>query len=450
MVVAGPGARPVFTGSRRTHLLPMVRSLAALSVVFVQATGFGLHFFPHDALARLVAGVLVFVGIGGPVSYLVAVRPAQKISLRTQQRMADQQAALTAQAEQHRFTASLQDGFDMAETEADAHAIVSRVLPLVHDGPAELLLADSSRAHLGRVAVSPSGTAGCSVATPAQCPAVRRGHTAEFDDSAALSACPRLAERGPGLAAVCVPVVILGAPMGVLHLTGPRDTFRIDDQRTRVEDVAVLAGARIGTLRATASTQLAATTDPLTGLLNRRSMADKLQQLAVTGQSYAIVFADLDSFKALNDTHGHATGDHALRLFSRTLTATLRDSEIVCRHGGEEFLVVLPTCTAEQAAPVVHRIREQLQIATSQAGAGTPVFTASFGLADSTYAADPVDVIALADAALLQAKKEGKDRLIIADRPAASPGSASRLDRGAAPGRRSGSLDTVVLGAGAE
>ena len=386
-------------------------------MVYAAVSIASLHLFPREPAARVSVGVVLFLLFGAAVSYLVGARPALKVTQAQRRQLAVQQQVLTGQAEQHTFTAGLQDGFDMAETEADAHAIVARVLPHLHHGPAELLLADSSRAHLGLVAVSAAGAPGCSVRTPAQCPAVRRGHSTVFTDSDAVSACPRLAERGPGQGALCVPVMILGAPMGVLHLTGPAGSFHAAQEKTRVETVAVLAGARIGTLRATASTQLAAATDPLTGLLNRRSMADQLQQLAVTGQPYAVVFADLDSFKVLNDTYGHATGDHALRLFARTLTATLRDSEIICRYGGEEFLVVLPGCTAEQAAPVVHRLRDQLKTATAAAGAGTPTFTASFGLADSTYTADPVDVTALADTALLQAKAEGKNRLIIADRP---------------------------------
>jgi diguanylate cyclase (GGDEF)-like protein len=211
--------------------------------------------------------------------------------------------------------------------------------------------------------------------------------------------------------------MILGSPMGVLHTTGRAGALPAVDELSRVEALAVHSGARIGTLRATASTELAATTDPLTGLLNRRSLTDRLEQLTATGSGYAVAFADLDSFKALNDTYGHTVGDQALRLFAQTLRAVLRDSELICRYGGEEFVVVLPECTAEQAAPVVHRIREELRAATTRPDCPIPAYTASFGVADSTYALDATDVIDLADRALLQAKKEGKDRLILADRP---------------------------------
>ncbi len=404
-------------GTRATILLIIARAMVVLAVVVIVGAALGMDLYPRDGAARWAVLVVVFVVGGTAACYFAAGRPVLLSDVAQRRRIAEQQAVFVMAAQQHEFAASLQDAFEMADSEADAVALVARAIPLVYPGPAELLLADSSRAHLNRVAVPAAGAAGCSVRVPGECPAVRRGHSITFDSSDSLGACPRLAERGPGLAARCIPVMILGAPMGVLHLVAPADTTRVAGKADRLESIAVVAGARIGALRATASTQLAAATDPLTGLLNRRSLTDRLQQLALAGTPYAVAFADLDSFKALNDTFGHATGDHALRLFARTLTTTLREDEVVSRYGGEEFLVVLPGCGVDQAAPVVHRLRDRLRAATAEAGAASPAFTASFGLADSTYADDPLDVVACADEALLQAKHDGKDRLVIADRP---------------------------------
>ncbi len=406
-------------GSRLASVRLTLRALIALMVGYAVAATLSSQVYPDGGARRLLFGTAVFGVIGFGFSYAFAARPAMRAARTQRERIRAQQAALTAQADQHEFVARVQTGLDMAETEAEAQVLVARVLPRVSSGPAELLLADSSRAHLARVAVSPIGTPGCSVRTPERCPAVRRGHTTSFVSSEEVDACPRLAERGPGLSAVCTPVMILGSPMGVLHTTGRAGVLPADDELSRTEALAVHTGARIGTLRATASTELAATTDPLTGLLNRRSMTDRLEQLTAADTGFAVAFADLDSFKALNDTYGHTVGDQALRLFAQTLRSVLRDTEVICRYGGEEFVVVLPGCTAEQAAPVVHRIRDELRAATTRADCATPAFTASFGLADSTDAVAAADVIDLADRALLQAKKEGKDRLILTDRPAA-------------------------------
>jgi diguanylate cyclase len=88
---------------------------------------------------------------------------------------------------------------------------------------------------------------------------------------------------------------------------------------------------------------------------------------------------------------------------------------MVCRFGGEEFLLVYVGCDVTEAAPIVHRLRAAL--AESVAAAGVPPFTVSIGLADSTYASTAAAIIAYADVALMTAKREGRDRLIVATKP---------------------------------
>ena len=208
---------------------------------------------------------------------------------------------------------------------------------------------------------------------------------------------------------------MLGTSTGVLHLTGPPDEPLDPEQRGRAEVLATQTGARLGLLRALVTSEIAATTDSLTGQLNRRSLEEALRRLDNEQIPYAVAFADLDNFKILNDTHGHAAGDRALRHFSTVAGATVRTGDMVCRFGGEEFLLVYVGCDVTEAAPIVHRLRAAL--AESVAAAGVPPFTVSIGLADSTYATTAASIIAYADAALMMAKREGRDRLIIAVKP---------------------------------
>jgi diguanylate cyclase len=149
--------------------------------------------------------------------------------------------------------------------------------------------------------------------------------------------------------------------------------------------------------------------------LNRRSLEEALRRLDNEQIPYAVAFADLDNFKVLNDTHGHAAGDRALRHFSTVTGATVRTGDMVSRFGGEEFLLVYVGCDVTEAAPIVHRMRAAL--AESVVAAGVPPFTVSIGLADSTYATTAAAIIAYADTALMTAKREGRDRLIIAAKP---------------------------------
>jgi diguanylate cyclase (GGDEF)-like protein len=322
-----------------------------------------------------------------------------------------------AQARRQQFETRLANALEMAEGEPEVIDVVERAFAsTMPDAPAELLLADNSHAHLTRMARSAEAPsqAMCAVDSPDHCPAARRAQVQRFDDSDALDACPKLRHREGGrCSAVCVPVSIMGRTVGVIHATGA-PLERVD--ATAVQDLgtlANLAGARIGLLRMVADTQLQASTDSLTGLLNRRSLEQRFLALRQDGAGMSVVMADLDNFKVLNDTHGHETGDRALRLFARTLSTVLRTTDVVCRHGGEEFAVLLPGCGPTDAVSALEKVRTAMADAVTRAG--LPKTTASFGLVEADPQEDLPDVLARADVALFQAKREGRDRVVLHD-----------------------------------
>ena len=308
----------------------------------------------------------------------------------------------------------LHTALEMAEHEPDVLQVIGRALDLVSDGPAELLLADASQAHLHQSAASVRGAGppGAASARPgAVLPFAKARSSSSRTATRSGDLSPSPSAHGTGLR-VCVPVTVLGTSTGVLHLTGPADEPLDPEQRARAEVLATQTGARLGLLRALVTSEIAATTDSLTGQLNRRSLEEALRRLDNEQIPYAVAFADLDNFKILNDTHGHAAGDRVLRHFSTVAGATVRTGDMVCRFGGEEFLLVYVGCDVTEAAPIVHRLRAAL--AESLAAAGVPPFTVSIGLADSTYATTAASMIAYADAALMMAKREARYRLIIA------------------------------------
>ena len=156
--------------------------------------------------------------------------------------------------------------------------------------------------------------------------------------------------------------------------------------------------------------------DGLTGLANRRQcedqLASELARVERFGGPLAVVLADLDNFKAVNDRFGHATGDVVLREFARTLDEGIRDVDLAGRWGGEEFLLILPGTDLSGAALVAERIRAARAERVVLSAEGDPIrVTASFGVAAFPEVQSVEGLLAAADGALYQAKGAGKNRV---------------------------------------
>ncbi len=181
--------------------------------------------------------------------------------------------------------------------------------------------------------------------------------------------------------------------------------------------------------RATAMTEanqqleLLATRDPLTGLANRRLAADRIatiwNDITIAKSGVAFIMADIDNFKSLNDTAGHAAGDDCIARVARTIESAVRTEDIICRHGGEEFLVVLTNVTPNSAWEFAERIRAGVEaqriINPGLTTAGN--VTISLGVAFAANDVAPELVIKLADEALYDAKRAGRNRVMLVNPP---------------------------------
>ncbi|MDT8297363.1 MAG: GGDEF domain-containing protein, partial [Spirochaetaceae bacterium] len=154
--------------------------------------------------------------------------------------------------------------------------------------------------------------------------------------------------------------------------------------------------------------------DPLTRLFNRRMMNTELEkELALskrTSQPLSIILLDLDKFKRVNDSLGHAVGDETLKKTAELLLGGVRESDRVYRFGGEEFLVMLPTTSLKDAAVLAERLCQLFRSSTFDIIPWT--VTASMGLADNTERALSADLIKLADCRMYRAKDAGRDRYV--------------------------------------
>jgi diguanylate cyclase (GGDEF)-like protein len=371
------------------------------------------RFLTMALMAAVIAGMAISAAL--LVYYVWAIQRQQReLTRRDEQRAREHQ--------KRHFETRLNDALSMASSESSALRLMTEAIREVHpQGPAEILLADASNAHLHQAATTDTaeGRPGCPVSTPSACPAVQRGHELTFDHSDDFDVCPHLRDRPDGpCSATCVPISIMGQAVGVLHATGENQSPAEPEQTERLALLASKTSERIGMLRAFEQTHNQATTDPLTGLANRRHLEAEIHALQREQVHYTIAYIDLDHFKQLNDTHGHDTGDRALRLFSRVLRETIRPTDHACRWGGEEFIVLLPRTDAALTTRVMQRISTALSEALERAD--TPSFTISAGVSENRGRLPFDEVLAAADAALMRAKEAGRARIEIAETTGAS------------------------------
>ena len=256
-------------------------------------------------------------------------------------------------------------------------------------------------------------------AEPRSCLAIRSGRTHRQDGGRpGLLSCAVCAVA-PG-ASSCVPLTVGGEVIGSVLLSRPVPYTEGQEQRIR-ESVGQAAPV-LANLRNLAVAEIRAATDGLTGLPNQRAVADALKrtfaQATTTKAPLALLLIDLDHFKQINDQRGHPVGDQVLASVGATLRSVLRTRDFAGRKGGEEFAVLLPDTEIAAALEIAERVRTAIAEITLP-GSDVSV-TASLGVAGFPDHASTLDRLErLADAALYVAKRQGRNRVELAE-PAAA------------------------------
>jgi diguanylate cyclase (GGDEF)-like protein len=258
-------------------------------------------------------------------------------------------------------------------------------------------------------------------AKPRSCLAVRFGRMHEQGESTEpLIGCTLCSQ--PSGVSTCQPLLVGGEVLGAALVRHPAPLSEME-HRALVAAVGQ-AGPVLANLRNLALARFRAATDALTGLPNSREVQDTLKRMAAhasrTLSPLAALLLDLDHFKQINDTHGHAAGDDVLAALGTTLKATLRASDFAGRYGGEEFVILLPDTGHAEAAITAEKIRSAVA-AITVSGVSRPI-TASIGFAIlPDNANDSVSLLRHADRALYSAKSNGRDRVEAAPREIREP-----------------------------
>jgi diguanylate cyclase (GGDEF)-like protein len=251
------------------------------------------------------------------------------------------------------------------------------------------------------------------------CHALRQGKTYLINDWSKELCCQHI-DMTEVTASLCVPLLTQNETLGVLHLrNGPCEEH---ENCQRWQQLAEMVSGQV----AMALTNLAlrerlqqqAIQDPLTGLYNRRYLDEtlprELQRAERHGLSMGVIMLDIDHFKHFNDTYGHDAGDTLLRAVGNFLQANTRGEDIACRYGGEEFTLVLPGASLENALQRAEQVRAGIKALTvTHLGQSLDAITVSVGVAVfPDHGTDADAVMKAADIALYRAKQGGRDQVV--------------------------------------
>jgi len=266
---------------------------------------------------------------------------------------------------------------------------------------------------------------------PSSCWALRTGHPHLVLAGDSTAPCAHAA--GVKNTYLCVPILAQGETLGILHFQATDEAPQLEASELSFKTTfAAQVGLSIANIRLREALRTQSVRDALTGLYNRRYLEEVLERevrrAARAAQSLGILMIDLDHFKSFNDTYGHEAGDAVLRETGLSLTKGIRAEDFVCRFGGEEFVVILPTADLEASRARGERLRSKMrELTIMYQGKSLGIVTISVGVAAfPEHGTSPKELMASADAALYEAKRGGRDQVVVASSPvieeAAIPG----------------------------
>jgi len=260
---------------------------------------------------------------------------------------------------------------------------------------------------------------------PHNCKAVRTGRSFVVNDVRVEPLCPSKFVMPSEGSYYCGPLIAGGIIIGSVRMEAAKDLWTPDRLRL-LESYLNGAASALSNLRLLDRMKQQANIDMLTGLYNRRFLEDYARKLLAIArrrvQPVGAIMLDLDHFKSFNDVYGHEVGDRILRYFAKTVTASMRDTNLAARYGGEEFVVILPDTSTKSCLLVAERIRKAViaMVVPSNTDKPLPQVTVSVGIASFPEHGETLEeIIQASDKALYESKRGGRNRVTIA--PAREP-----------------------------
>ena len=326
------------------------------------------------------------------------------------------------------------DFLHSCQTTDEAYRVIAQSIPRVIPGTSGALGIIHPSRNVVELAVAwGEPQLGESIFPPDDCWALRRGRMNYVEDTGSPLHCKHLGGAKPA-GYLCVPLMAHGEALGLMHLQADRrpDAGELSswmpEARQRlsatVGDQIALA---VSNLKLREALRQQSVRDPLTGLFNRRYMEEslglELRRAVRSSRPLSVLMLDLDHFKRFNDSLGHDAGDTMLKEFGTVLKGVIRQGDIACRYGGEEFVLILPEASLKVSRLRAERLRESVKhLNVQNRGQGLGNVTVSIGIAAfPEHGGDPDTLLKAADTALYSAKEAGRDRVTLAPIPEMSP-----------------------------
>jgi diguanylate cyclase (GGDEF)-like protein len=251
------------------------------------------------------------------------------------------------------------------------------------------------------------------------CWALRTGHPHQVPAGDSTAPCAHAA--GVDVSYLCIPILAQGETLGIMHFQAIEEGPQLEGAELSFKTTfAGQVGLSLANIRLREALRIQSVRDVLTGLYNRRYLEETLERevrrAARAQQSLGILMIDLDHFKTFNDSYGHDAGDAVLRETGLALTKGVRAEDFVCRFGGEEFVVMMPTADLKSSCARAERLRLKMkELTILHQGKAMGMVTISVGVAVfPEHGMSPKELMAAADAALYQAKRAGRDQVTVA------------------------------------
>lgn len=402
---------PVFKDGQFLGVIEFYSDITSQRDLFITRVRWSLAVLCGVALLALTAVILVIYRTNRRQVRDLRIRAAKERDLMDDQlRLAREVRLLGELNEWLQSSRSLDELFDMVSR------FMTHILP---EAEGSVYVYSNSRDVLDGCA-SWNGGAHKAHIHPEGCWGLRRGRTYEFGASEIDFVCEH-AEPHDGRPFFCFPILAHGETVGLLHLRaldGREECFHASKKLAQL--CAEQISMAIANVRMRDQLHDQSVRDPLTGLFNRRHMTETLRKSISrsqqTGARLSLIAVDVDHFKKFNDTHGHDAGDMVLRAVGAALEQGCDRDEVACRIGGEEFILILPDNTPDDALTRAERLRQAVEAVTVRYGEkALPRITISVGVAHyPAHGTMPQDLLRAADDALYAAKDKGRNQVQVA------------------------------------